>query len=353
MTSPSVPDPLRAELLGDPSLFPQKLDLARERVLFIRMSRQDYEAASFLDDRILTPTTKGQWLRFTHLDRLLAGARPQVPLGFIFHAGHVGSTLLSRLIEAAGGVLALREPLPLQTLAAAADALEDAAPSVSAERFEALARGQLLLWRRAYPDTRFTLVKATSAAARLGPRLLALEPEARAIHLNLRPEPYLAALLAGENSPLDLKGFGGERIARLARLGAPSLQPLDQLSLGELAAMTWAAETVNAAAIGNAVGPRLLRLDFDDLLADPCATLARACAHLGIVANAPYLAGANESPLLRVYSKAMDLPFSPELRQEILRQSRSRHGAEISKGLAWLEALARNWPTAARALSIH
>ena len=42
---------------------------------------------------------------------------------FIFHTGHVGSTLVSRLLDETGDVLSLREPLPLRTLADAMDVL--------------------------------------------------------------------------------------------------------------------------------------------------------------------------------------------------------------------------------------
>jgi hypothetical protein len=54
---------------------------------------------------------------------------------------------------------------------------------------------------------------ATIAASSLKPRavpgawpfrFLAHDAGSRAIYMNLRAEPYLAALLAGENSPLDL-----------------------------------------------------------------------------------------------------------------------------------------------------
>ena len=40
-----------------------------------------------------------------------------IPIHFIFHSGHVGSTLLSRLLEEVPSQLGLREPLPLRSLA--------------------------------------------------------------------------------------------------------------------------------------------------------------------------------------------------------------------------------------------
>ncbi len=66
------------------------------------------------------------------------------------------------------------------------------------------------------------MLKATSSAARIAPQLLAARPNAVALYMYLPAEPYLATLLAGENSPLDLRRHEAERRARLAaHLGGP------------------------------------------------------------------------------------------------------------------------------------
>ncbi len=56
------------------------------------------------------------------------------------------------------------------------------------------------LWSRGYEATRAVVVKATSSAGRLAPRLLGRSPASRAVYLNLAAEPYLATLLGGANS---------------------------------------------------------------------------------------------------------------------------------------------------------
>ncbi len=86
----------------------------------VRMREEDYRAASFLDDRMLTAQSKGAWVP---LEQVMEKAQriEARPLHFIFHTGHVGSTLLSRLLGETGGVLSLREPLPLRSLADAFD----------------------------------------------------------------------------------------------------------------------------------------------------------------------------------------------------------------------------------------
>ena len=120
MPSAELP-PLLKDAATDPGVFPQRIDFLHQAMLFVRLSQQQFHDASFLDDRILTPQTEHAWVRFDGVQAMLANAAPTTPLHLILHAGHVGSTLLSRLVEEAGGVLGLREPLTLRALAEAND----------------------------------------------------------------------------------------------------------------------------------------------------------------------------------------------------------------------------------------
>ncbi len=341
---------LRHDLLQGPDFFPHKLDLWAQTVLFVRLSREQFRHASFLDDRIITPQTQGVWHRLASTEACLAGAPPGRPVHFIFHTGHVGSTLLSRLLEAAGGVLALREPLALRTLAELADDVGAPHALYSEEALDRLLRLQILLWSRGYDDTNAVIVKATSAAARLGPRLLACSENARAIYLSLSAEPYLATLLAGANSPIDLRGLGRERFMRVHRLADCTPQkPLHALSLGELAAMTWTAETLTAALLART--GRVLPMDFERLLQEPAAHLGAALAHFGIPAPKTYLETIENAPLWRRYAKAPEADYSPQMRAQILAEARLRHAGEIAKGLRWIEALAQTSPAVTATLA--
>ena len=154
-------------LATSPDAYPQNLDLARGAVLVIRLDARAYRSASFLDDRVLGPGTRGAWIAgsaVTAAARQVAGLRP---LHFIFHTGHVGSTLLSRLLDETGAVLGLREPLPLRAVADAHDVLAGPESLLSAAQFDALLGMLLRLWSRGYDWTRAVVVKATSSAGRI------------------------------------------------------------------------------------------------------------------------------------------------------------------------------------------
>ena len=316
-----------------------KLDLARQAVLAIEFSQQAYRAASFLDDRILTQATRGGWLPIGHVvDRAATIQQPQA-LHFIFHAGHVGSTLLSRLLDETGRVLSLREPLILRNLADAADVINEPESLLGADRFQAIMDAVLRCWSRGYPDTRCVVVKATSSASRLWNPMLAAGGR-RAVWLNLRPEPYLATLLAGANSPLDLRGHAPGRMRRLQALTRAEVQPLHQLSLGELAALSWLVEAWTQRNACEQLGSTLLSLDFDELLSDVTGAMRQVVAHFGIPDCDAFLAGVRSSPVLGQYSKAANLPYSPQVRAQVLRESRIQNAPEIRAGMDWLERMA-------------
>ncbi|MBP6514332.1 MAG: hypothetical protein KA224_04085 [Steroidobacteraceae bacterium] len=331
---------LLARLPATPDVYAQKVDFVRGAVLLLQFDAAAYRSASFLDDRVLGPTTKGGW---AGLDAVAAAAqRVQAgrPLHFIFHTGHVGSTLLSRLLEEAGGVLALREPLPLRSLAEAQDVLGQPESLLSDQQFAGALDLFLRLWSRGYEATRAVVVKATSSTGRLAPLLLGRQAGSRAVYLNLRAEPYLATLLAGANSPLDLRGHGPLRIRRLQARTAVPLQPLHALSLGELAAMSWLSETCCQHDALRLCPGRVLAVDFDALLGEVAPQLGRVLAHFGLPADADLLARLARSPVLGQYSKAPEHAYTPALRADTLRESRRVNAAEIARGLAYLERIA-------------
>jgi hypothetical protein len=337
-------------LAQSPDMFPQKIDFARNAVLTVELDAAAYRAASFLDDRILVPGVRGAWLP---MRSFIAAAQlcAMGPLHFIFHTGHVGSTLLSRLLDESGSVLPLREPLALRNLADAADTLGRIDALLGPEEFHALLQSLLRLWSRAHRDTQHVVLKATSSAGRLAERMLAASASSRAIYMNLRAEPYLATLLAGRNSYLDLRGHAPERIRRLQASVRTPLRPLHELSLGELAALSWLAETCTQLATLRAQGERVMPLDFEGFLADVRGSMERVLRHLQLPLESAYLAGVANSPALLRYSKAADVAYSPQLRAQLLQQSRQDNAREIARGLAWLEALAGREPAIAEVLT--
>ncbi|MEZ5498344.1 MAG: hypothetical protein R3E77_02820 [Steroidobacteraceae bacterium] len=339
---------LLERLARTPDVWPHNVDVVRQAILLIALKADDYRQQSFLDDRMLRHDLRGSWVPLAAAAEAIDRGVPARPLHFIFHTGHVGSTLLSRLLDETGAVLGLREPQSLRTLADLHDHLGGPDSLLSNAGYMALLRLFLKAWQRGYGDTRAVLVKATSSAGRLAPTLLEESPPARAVYLNLKAEPYLATLLGGANSALDLRGHGPARMRRLVQALHAPVAPLHGLSVGELAAMSWLTETLSELQCLEGFAGRVRAVDFDDLLANLAAELRTILDHFGLPTDAQVLARVAASPALTRYSKAPEHAYSPALRREILDDARRAHRDEIRRGLAWLEKLARSEPRVAR-----
>jgi hypothetical protein len=258
--------------------------------------------------------------------------------------------LISRLLDDTGELLPLREPLALRSLADAYDTLKQPEALLNAKQFDALMGAFVNAWRRGYANTLAVILKATSSAGRLASVLLHCEPSARAIYVNVRPEPYLATLLVGANSSLDLRGHGAARMRRLLpRIGSP-LAPLHELSPGQLAAMSWLVETLSQQDCRRRDPARVLAVDFEQFLTDVPAALSTIWTHLSLPGT-PRLDAFKLQTTLARYSKAPQHGYSPALRAELLNDARRTQAAEIQRGMVWLESLARREPAVADVLS--
>ncbi|HTT96550.1 MAG TPA: hypothetical protein VMF58_00760 [Rhizomicrobium sp.] len=321
-------------LARDPALYPMAFDLARDAILFLRMDEAGYRASSFLDERAVTQGGE-QWIPHADVARAMAEPLASKPLHFIFHMGHVGSTLLSRLLDEAGSLLSLREPLPLRALA---EAVDSGLPGTD-NRLETMLR----LWERGFADTRAVVLKATSATERLGPTLLSMRPQARAILLNVSAECFLATILAASNSAVDLNAHGPERMHRLGKLGIEVPRPT---TLGELAAMSWLSERMTQGALLRDFGDRILSVDFDALLQWTERVLGLILSHFAVPQTPEQIARIARSPALTRYSKAPEHEYSPARRKALLDQARAAYAGEIGAALDWLRKIALASPAA-------
>jgi hypothetical protein len=332
-----MPTPLAAS----PALFPLTIDDATDRVRFVRLAPVDYEKASFLDERVEAPEAG----EAPFAEVAAAAAALPIACDWIFHVGHVGSTLVSRLLGVHPRVFSLREPQVLRTLAAA----ESAGRPWDAAALDARLAVFQALFSRVWAPPKRALVKATSVAGRLAPRLLAQAPEARAILLTAAPEAYLATIFSGQNLT-DVRRSAPLRLTALnARLGAAPWA-LEDLAPGELAALSWAADMAVFAELSERFGDRVLTVDFEEFLEAPAAGLEAMLRHLHGQADPAEAARLAASPYLQRYSKAPEYGYGPELRAQVLAQARREAAEEIARGLAWLDAAARAWPPIAAAV---
>ena len=330
-------DGLSESLGRSPEFFPHVLDVHRDSVTFIRLSPADYDRASFLDARILTPRTVGQTMVWHQVAASIEAAALPERCDFIFHIGHVGSTLLSRLVGAHPGAFGVREPAILRTLAQLSSEPGSRPRTWSAADFDTRLGGCLKLLSRTFDAHQHTVVKATSFVSELAADLLSRASAPKALLMYVSPESYLATILGGPNSRQEAKMLAPSRLRRLHRRVGRDAWQLESLSEGEMLALGWACEMSALAQATRAAGERALRVDFDHFLARPTALLLAALRHFGIDATSGEVDAIIAGPHMRRYSKAPEHAYDAALRFAVLSEARATHGAEIERGLRWLE----------------
>lgn len=338
-----------ADLCASPELFPHGLDPSGDSVSFIRLHRADYAAASFLDARILTAKTARHVVPWREASAAIEAAGLRESCSYIFHIGHCGSTLLSRLIGAHAGIFALREPMVLRTLTQLAGEPQMRPPGWELETHLA---GCLKLLSRTFEAGETAVVKATSFVSELAGKLLQRAAAPRAVLMFLAPEAFLATILAGPNSRQEARMLAPWRLERLQRrIGGPALRP-ETLTEGEAIALGWACEMSALAQAARVAGARAFCVDFDRFLARPTAGLDAALRHFGVPAVAGEVEALVAGPEMQRYSKAPEHVYDAALRQAVLNSARAAQGTEIRRGLLWLERAAEQFVPVRDALEL-
>jgi hypothetical protein len=329
----SAPSP--EAIARDATWLAQALDPAAGMVRLVAMDRDSYRAASFLDDRLIQQPVDAQVVPWPDVEAAVAGDL-RIDARWIFHIGHVGSTLVSRLLGEIEGVLAIREPRLLRDLAVS--------PAEVRGRYVAAVPK---LMSRTFAEKETACVKATSFASEIAAELV--PPGERAILMYARPGNYVASILAGENSVKELRTLADDRSQRLAGRGIAFPPARND---AERAATAWACEMTTLEAAAAAMTDRQIAwADFDAMLADLSREIGRVATFFGFAADAERLETIVSGPLMQRYSKALEYDYSPTLREELIAGASRRHGGEIDAALAMLRAAAEKSPLLARALS--
>ncbi|MEP2750829.1 MAG: hypothetical protein ABJP02_14160 [Parasphingorhabdus sp.] len=337
----------QSQFTADARLLPHLVDLPTDQVLLSHLTEEDYRKASFLDQRIINPQLRRQLVPWSELSQI--DVTEAAPPQYIFHIGHVGSTLLSRLLGEIDTVLALREPQLLRTLCEISQIREEPdspwSPEVYEKRFSEAAGW---LSRSFRPDQR-VMIKASSFVSELAPQLLASSSDALFLYAPL--DRYIPTILAGEASVQETHMMAGARLKRLTLHLGKAPARLWELSLAERVAMSWMCELVTLFVAQKAsTSAKILWMDFESFLHDPAESLTRAAAHFNHELSAHKATELISGPIMSSYSKAPEHDYSPDLRQELLKDANEKHAADIRAAINWTEKVASEFPLVAEAM---
>lgn len=352
MTLPSAPDEpdlqhRHAALLTSPSLFLRDVDPLRGTAVFTPMTEASYRASTFLDNRIVRAGDKDI---VTDLDDLLELAATQLSrrrvIHYLFHIGHCGSTLVSRVLGERPCYLALREPPLLMGLSRSARALGRPGFPISHERWTSLKELGLAMLAKTWRPDQWALVKPTSHVGNLIPTVMNHTGRERAVMLYLDLETFLATMLrphTRRETRLYARDFRVRDYAGQCP-GAPTTS--DAYDDGPLAAMSWLlhAQEMLAAADDPEMGRRCMFLHFDSFLADPEGVIEKVCEFIGPALTKEERTRLRDRSLLSFASKAPEQPYTADDRRQELATSRSENAADIAAGVDWAAQACRSGP---------
>jgi hypothetical protein len=325
------------DIVGSPAWLPLE-GVGGDAMRVVHLDEGAYQAASFLDQRILKCGYEQKTCGLAILEAAAARLAPRSH--YIFHTGHVGSTLVSRLIGAHESFFSLREPALLRTISAQLPSA-GGAPGLGVA---------LPLLARTWRANQRAVIKVTSFVSELAELILAGEDRPAAIFMFAHPLAYLRGIFAGPNSRVESRQLAPTRLQRLLRrLGEGDWRP-DPLSEGECVAMSWLCEMTALRQAAARFESQVLWVDFDAFLGEPASALEAIFRALGERPPAGEIEALVSGPLMRQYSKAPEHAYDAALRRSLLLSADREHAVEIRRGMAWLGKVAMSYPLIAAVL---
>ena len=316
---------------NDPSLLLYTVDLIPDKANFLPVNEDTYRQSMFLDNRVAVKDPQWVvaplWQTIEHVNKDLAAQQ----CNFIFHVGHCGSTICTRLLESFPNQLALREPLPLRALAAARRDLGQAGSYVDPGKYAELRKFIYGMISRRFTSTQNVVVKATSDVCNVAGELLDMHKDNRALLMFLPLENFLTVMLRNAARREETAHFAATRIRDLLENDV-EISPLYKLNDAERAALSWLSNMFWLTGLAN---QRAQLIDFEALLQNPATELSSICKFLDVQHDDGRVQSVVNGPVLSAYSKDPKSPYNPASRQAELAEARRQFDTEIRAAMNW------------------
>ncbi len=314
----------------DPAWLAHRFDPLRDAVHFIRATREEHRAATFLTDEFLDGHSNPVGLPRTEA---VKEAGKGAPVHFIFHSAYCCSTLLARALDLPGTAFALKEPVILNDLCGWRSRGGEAADVARA------LDSAMLLLARPFESGEAVVIKPSNLVNPFIPVMLAMRSEARALLLHAPLRAYLGSIAR--------KGMWGrlwvrELFVKLGRFGLldfgfSSEEIMGQTDL-QIAAIGWLGQHRLFAQVAERFPDHVRTLDSEVMLANLEPALARLGNLFSLVLDPAALAS---SEAFARHSKDGEA-FGAEARRAAQRDAEQVHSEEIDKVEAWARAVAES-----------
>jgi hypothetical protein len=325
-------NPDLAAIAGDPNWLPNRYDESQDLIHFVRLTREEHRAVTFITDDYIRRDAPRLVLRRSDV---MAAAGPPAPLHFIFHSAYCCSTVLARAVDIDGVSMGLKEPLILNDLVGWRRRGADPG------QLGATADAVLTLLARPFAPGEAVVVKPSNVLNGIAPAMLAMRPQSKAILLHAPLPDFLRSIAR--------KGLWGRRWVRelfigqlrdgIVDLGLGEQHYLDLTDLQVAAAGWLAQQDVFARLVERFGAARVRTLDSAALTARPGEAMARLSDLFGLGLSERAIAQVLAGPAFTSHSKS-NAGFSAADRLAEQRDAAETHADEIEKVAVWAEAVA-------------
>lgn len=323
--------PTPSPILRDAEWLAHRYDPTADAVHFIRATRNDHRAATFLTDEFLAGHNAPVAIARA---AALAGARPPAPVHFIFHSAFCLSTLLARALDIEGVSMGLKEPVILNDISGWRQ--RGGKPRMVARALD----GALALLARPFAPGEAVVVKPSNLLNPLSSAMLTMRPEARALLLYAPLETFIGSVAR--------KGMWGrlwvrDLMVKLRKQGAVDLGFSDEDYLRhtdlQAAAVGWLAQHAIFARLIERYGERVRTLDSEQITATPAEALTGLVALFGLDLPPDRIAAIVAGSVFTRHSK-FGSTFDAADRAAEQRAGVTAHQDEIEKVTVWARAVA-------------
>lgn len=321
-----------AAIAADAAWLPHRYDETQDAIHFLRLSRRDHRAATFITDDYIEPDTPRVALR--RGDVVPAAGRPG-PCHFIFHSAYCCSTVLARAVDIEGAAMGLKEPLILNDMVGWRRRGAD--PRQLTEVLDNI----LNLLARPFAPGEAVVIKPSNVLNSIAGGMLGLRPQANALLLYAPLPDFLRSIAR--------KGLWGRRWVRelfvgqlrdgMVDLGLDEQHYLDLTDL-QVAAASWLAQHAVFEQLVEKFGPARVRsLDSKVLMERPTEVMVGLSNLFGLGLSAAAIDSVVAGPAFTSHSKS-NARFSASDRLAEQRDAAETHADEVDKVAVWAEAVA-------------
>ncbi len=321
-----------AAIAADPAWLPNRFDESQDSIHFVRLSREEHRAVTFITDEYIAAAAPRLVLG---RGDVAAASGPPGPIHFIFHSAYCCSTMLARAVDIDGVSMGLKEPMILNDMVGWRR--RGAEPRALAGVLDDV----LALLARPFSPGEAVVVKPSNVLNGIAPAMLGARPQSRAILLHAPLPDFLRSIarkgLWGRRWVSEL--FIGQLSDGIVDLGLDEQHYLDLTDL-QVAAAGWLAQQAVFARLVERFGAERVRtLDSATLTARPGETMARLSDLFGLGLGEPAIERIVAGPAFTSHSKS-NAGFSAADRLAEQRDAAETHADEIDKVAVWTEAVA-------------